>query len=123
MRVRYGTHLELPSSLSASSRFDYLVIVHDLHVIGIAIFPCEAHSELIIDPNAVLSFTIAFERFQPIGWRYAQIVQRFCSRKHGQLAHGSGFDVDPSPYSLAFEQIPCSGAAVGFDHYFRAAGC
>jgi hypothetical protein len=52
-----------------------LVVVRDLNVIGIAISPNETDSELVINPNAVLTFPIPFQFFQAIAWRHSQIVQ------------------------------------------------
>jgi len=39
------------------------MVVHDFNVYGIAIQPNEAYSPLIVDPNAVLSFSVSPQRY------------------------------------------------------------
>ncbi len=55
----YDTHLVLSS-----------VIIHDLHVIRIAIPPIETDSKLIVDPNAVFPFAVSLQLLQTIAWRH-----------------------------------------------------
>ena len=52
-----------------------LVIVHDLDIFSARVRPTEAHAELIIYTDAMLSDAIAFQRFQSIAGRHPQIVQ------------------------------------------------
>ena len=42
---------------------------------GGSFLPREADSVLVVDPNAVLSFAITFQRFQPVSLRHGQIFQ------------------------------------------------
>ena len=44
------------------------VVVCDLHIISVAVLPHEAHSELIVDSDAVLAFTIIFQFLQSVAW-------------------------------------------------------
>lgn len=45
------------------------MVVHNLDVRRIAVFPSEADAPLLIDPDAVLTFAVTLERFQLIrGW-------------------------------------------------------
>jgi hypothetical protein len=53
-----------------------LVIIGDFHSVGIGAVPTEAHPILVVDPDTVLAGAIAFERLQPIAWRYAQFLKR-----------------------------------------------
>jgi hypothetical protein len=55
------------------------VIVGDFDILGIARNPSEADSELIIDSDAELAFSVAPQRFQAIAWWDAQILQFLCS--------------------------------------------
>ena len=51
------------------------MIIDDLNVLSARIGPSKTHPKLIADPNAVLSFPVAFKGFQTIpGW-YAKVLQ------------------------------------------------
>jgi hypothetical protein len=52
-----------------------LVIVDNLNVISIAGAPSETDAPLVVDPDAVLAGSIAFQRFEPIARRDAQEIQ------------------------------------------------
>jgi hypothetical protein len=54
---------------------DLLVVIDDFDVRGPLGRPDEAHAVLIVDPNTVLPTPIAFQRFQTISGRHAQLVQ------------------------------------------------
>jgi hypothetical protein len=46
------------------------MVVHDFHVVCIAVPSDEADSPLVVDPNAELPFAVALQRFQSISaWR------------------------------------------------------
>jgi len=49
------------------------VIVDDFDVMRIAIAPAEADAPLAVDADAVLSFAIALQRFQPVARRRLQV--------------------------------------------------
>src|SRR5215218_5663173 len=51
------------------------VVVHDLYVVGVAIFPYEAHPVLDVDPYAVLALPVAGEFLQSVARRDQQIAQ------------------------------------------------
>jgi hypothetical protein len=77
--------------------------------------PSEANAVLIVDPNAVLPFAIAFELLQAIPGRDLQVFQFGRSVKHGKLslrnASGRGTPGFPgSPYPLGF------GVGEALDH-------
>jgi hypothetical protein len=42
------------------------MIVEDLHVVGVAVFPPENDTPLVIDANAVKVFPVAFKQFEPV---------------------------------------------------------
>jgi hypothetical protein len=50
-----------------------LVIIRYLSVHGVFIFPSEADSILVVDPDAVLAFAISTELFQTIAGRGIEI--------------------------------------------------
>ena len=64
------------------------MVVHDFNVNGIAIYPNEAYSPLIVDPNAVLSITFSPQRFQSVRWWNTQVVYRSSIVQHPELSPG-----------------------------------
>ena len=50
-----------------------LVVVRDFDFLGITLLPDEAHSVLVVDPNAVLSTPAAAEAFEAITRRNCQL--------------------------------------------------
>jgi len=51
------------------------VIVDDLNVVRVAVRPPKADAPLIVDPDAVLSGTIAAELLEPIARGHSQILE------------------------------------------------
>jgi len=62
------------------------VIVDNFNVAGISIFPYETHSPLIIDPDAVLPFAVAFQAFKSVAWWDPQIAQFNGAVQHYKLS-------------------------------------
>jgi hypothetical protein len=52
------------------------MVISDFNLPGIAIAPYKADPVLVIDPNAILSGAITFERFQSIAWKDRKIRER-----------------------------------------------
>lgn len=51
------------------------MIVGDLYVEGVSVFPAEADVPLVIDADATLAFAVAGEGFQPVASWKTKIVQ------------------------------------------------
>ena len=62
------------------------MVVHDFNVNCIAIHPNEAYSPLIVDSDAVLSFSVSPQRFQSIRWWNTQVVYRSSIVQHPEFA-------------------------------------
>jgi hypothetical protein len=73
----------------------------------VAIFPMEADSPLIIDPDAVLPPANSFEGLYPITGRNPQIVQGPCAMEIKQPPTGNPFDCMKPGHILIFEQLLC----------------
>lgn len=69
------------------------MVVHDFHIIRIAILPAKANTPLLIDAYAVLAPPIAVQLFQPIGRGYAQRTQVGCGIEHPQFPHGHALNI------------------------------
>jgi hypothetical protein len=52
------------------------VIVNDLHIMRITLFPNEANPPLVVDPDAMLSTAVPFKSFQPIARWHLQVLHR-----------------------------------------------
>jgi len=51
------------------------VIVHDFNVVGVPFPPSKAETPLVVDPNAVLSLSVAMQGFQAVSRRRHQVSQ------------------------------------------------
>jgi len=51
------------------------MVIHDLNIDGTRFRPFETDPILVVDANAVLSFTVSGKRFQSISGRYAQFIE------------------------------------------------
>lgn len=65
------------------------MVIHDLHVIGIAFQPLETNAPLVVDPDAVLPLTISTKPLEMIGGRRSQIINRHCPVQHAQFAQSA----------------------------------
>ena len=62
------------------------MIIDDLNIAEIVAIHSETHAVLVIDPDAVLSRSVAGKSFQAVPGRNAQILQTSCIVDHDQLA-------------------------------------
>ncbi len=51
------------------------MVIGNSYFTSVPIFPTKNNSELIINPNTVLSNQRSMQRFQMVPWRYDQILQ------------------------------------------------
>lgn len=78
------------------------MVVSYFDIVSIAIPPNEAHPKLIIDPNAVLAFSISHQSFQPIAGRGPQIFKGSGGVKHGESLLGRFSQIGGwHPFALA----------------------
>lgn len=68
------------------------MIIHDHDILRPTLGPDKADAPLIVDPDAVLSRSIAFERFQAIAWRGRQITQDLGVMQLSRLALRDALD-------------------------------
>jgi hypothetical protein len=74
------------------------VVIRYFHIERIWDTPFKADAPLLIDTNAVLSFAIAFERFQLIRGRNHQISQIASAIQILQLLTGTLLDLSIQPF-------------------------
>jgi hypothetical protein len=93
------------------------MVINDLDVISFAISPAKADPPLIVDPNAVLTPTVAVQFFESVAGRHFEIVEPLCGIDGQELSSGAPLDLQGQvPNSVASED-GC-GALVGeaLDH-------
>ncbi len=61
------------------------MIVRNLNLATVAVFPVEADSPLLVHANAVLTFAIAAQLFQSIPRRHSQVLGRLCRVQYQKL--------------------------------------
>jgi hypothetical protein len=65
------------------------VIVNDLHPFRARILPPKTHSPLLVDSDAVLSFTVAFEFFEAVARWHPKVFDRFSRVEYQQFLERS----------------------------------
>src|SRR6185437_11682897 len=99
-----------------TSRDRALVIIHNLDLFSAAVVPHEADPPLIVDADRMLPLAVAFERFQPVAWRVAQIAERAGAVKQEQLAAGLPLDAAETRHVLVREQASGRRVTERADH-------
>jgi hypothetical protein len=92
------------------------MIVHDLDVFGACVRPTEAHAELIVYTDAMLSRSITPQGLQPIARGHPQIVQSTRDLQLPELASRNGGDVREPFDPLALRKSLRFGALKRLDH-------
>jgi len=93
------------------------VIVDNLNVMGVPIFPPEANAPLVIHTNAVLAGTSSLQFLEPVpGW-HSQVVQRIGGVQGNELSqHDSEQIRGKTPHWLALKQALCIPIREALDH-------
>lgn len=87
------------------------MIVHDFNVMCLAVAPHETDPPLVVDPDAMLSCAITFERFKAIaGWN-AQILQSRGGMKVVEPPPGHALDRMKSAHVLVLIKCRCVTAS------------
>ncbi|HYN82834.1 MAG TPA: hypothetical protein VES88_15200 [Gemmatimonadaceae bacterium] len=55
------------------------MVVNELNVMRIPILPAKAHTRLLVDANAVLSGSLAFELLESVAGWDSEIIELLCS--------------------------------------------
>jgi len=76
------------------------VVTHYLDVFRTCRRPAEADTPLIIDANAVLAGSIAFQRFQSVARWDPQIIQAPCDLQLSEFSSSNRSDVYKPPDAL-----------------------
>lgn len=58
-----------------------LVIIRQLHVIGVAILKSKANAPLVVDGDGILACPVSFQWVESVAWGNLQIVYTCCQIK------------------------------------------
>ena len=93
------------------------MVVHDLHVVGIAVCPLEADAPLVVDANAELADSVVLQFLKVVGAWDFQVVKALRRIEHAELSPRCVLDVRrqirrdlPTVHPFRF------GVAEGADH-------
>lgn len=75
-----------PSARGSHAAHLHLVVIHNLDIISMPVFPREAYPPLFVDADAVLAPAIALQSFKPVARRHTQRIQGTCCIDLQQLA-------------------------------------
>ena len=93
------------------------MVITELNILGISIFPAKAQSPLVVDTKAMLTLSIMLERFQAIAGRAAQVVQIDSLVDHDQFASSGIGNIRRSPFGAKAGENRCGPLVCkGFDH-------
>ena len=100
------------------------MIVGDFDIAGFAIVPSKAYPPLVVYPDAPLAPAVAFEGFQTVAWRVAQVIQCKRSVQLAQLAQSSILNISgelsamlTTPYPLRLLVFKASDHSLPIDRY------
>jgi hypothetical protein len=80
------------------------MVIDDFDVVSLSMVPSETNPELIVDPNAVLSYPVSFKLLKPVSWNRRQVEHAGCSIYLHQFAVGNITDRRKSWARLPIEQ-------------------
>ena len=92
------------------------VVVDDFHVRRTIVGPTEANPELVVDPDAVFTFPVAPQRFQPIARRRSQELQGVRRIEHREFARRDVADRREPLRPAGLEEAPRFRATEALDH-------
>ena len=92
------------------------MVIDYFNVVGMAALEAEAYGPLIVDADAPLSGSVAFQLLQPVIRWNTQIFQLFRPVEHRQLTQSHDLDIHETGNPLAIKQGFSVGALERRDH-------
>lgn len=93
----YGSHLVIHDGS--------LMVIDNFHIVGMAVFKTEANPPLVVDADAELTDTTAFECFKPVAGRGTQKIHGNGTIQHLQLALRRFLDSPEFQWTAALKQL------------------
>src|SRR3546814_11640425 len=93
------------------------MIVGYFDIVGMSARPAKANAVPVINPNRVLTFSIALQLLQLVARRRLQVMKAGRRLDHEKLAPGNTLEAAPAPVATgATEEGLCLPVAKGLDH-------
>jgi hypothetical protein len=84
------------------------MVIDNLHFVGVAIAPLEAHAPLVIDADAILARPVARQLLQPIPGRDSQVNELIGSVQDQQLTESGTLEFRRPPPHRTTDRDPLS---------------
>ena len=94
------------------------MVIHDFNIEGISVLPAKADPPLVVNADAVLSFAVALECFEPVTGRDLELLKALCLMQVQKLAAGDPLNRPEPWHVLVIEQGVGPGIAEGADHCY-----
>lgn len=104
----YGSHFVIHGSS--------LMVIDNFNIVGMSVFKTEANPPLVVDADAELSDTAAFECFKPVAGRGTQKIHGNSRIQHLQLAFRRLADSPEFQWAAALKQLLCMFAVKSLNH-------
>ena len=92
------------------------MVVHNLHIVDIAIMPSKTDSPLLVDTDAVLPLAISLQCFQVVAGWAVEICQHRRAVQLTQFSLGDSFKCAEAGYALALMKKLCLPVNKALDH-------
>jgi hypothetical protein len=93
------------------------MIIDDLNTPCVSVLPLKAKSPLLVNSDAVLTFSVPRQSLQLIGWWYPKILYGGASIQHLQLPKGDLLNISRQSFGkLPVEYLFCFAARKAFNH-------
>jgi hypothetical protein len=99
-----------------SKRSKELMIVDNLHIIGVAIVPSKTNSPLFVDANTVPTLAVSFKCFQVVTRRAVQVGQQCGAIKLPELPLRDSFKRPKPGHAFPLVKKLCVSATKAFNH-------
>jgi hypothetical protein len=64
------------------------MIVNDFNILGFDLSPSKANTKMVVYSDAVLAFSISFQRFKPVSGRHSKVLKMSRDLELPQLSVG-----------------------------------
>ena len=99
------------------------MVINNFNVFRTSFGPAEAHPELPVDSNAVLSLAITMQRLQHIAGWYFKIIQLTCSLELPNSPQGNSLKIDEASDAAAACQFLGILTLKRYDHGLTMTRC
>ena len=92
------------------------MVIHNLDVVGVPVPPDKVDPPLVVDPDAVLTGPVSFQRFEPVAADLRQVFETGRCVETREPGASRCFDALKAPAGEPFVKSPCFLAPKREDH-------